>query len=101
MKKDSKITYDSVLAPVRINLGSKTFWWKVGVFLLAPLWATSTSPTRKLWDEFKHGLIKHKCVFDYNNPVKSPPPYEKYEYFKCKHYGCNIVSMTNEDGTYI
>ena len=71
------------------NLGKKTFWWKVRVVLLSVFWATSTSPTRKSWSEFKHGLIKHKCEWDYDNPQV-----DQYStWVCCKHHGCNMVHV--------
>lgn len=61
---------------------------KIQLILLTPFWVFSTSPSRKTWEEFKSGLIKHKCDFDYKNPQIT----YKYPYYKCKHFGCNIVT---------
>ena len=61
---------------------------KIQLILLTPFWLSSTSPTRKSWKEFKSGLIKHTCDFDYDYPKIE----YKYPYYKCKHFGCNIVT---------
>ncbi len=79
-----------------ISLGKKSIWWRIKIFLVSPFWLFSLSPTKKSWKEFANGLISHKCEYDYENPVTDN--YGKY--YCCKHYGCNIVSLKNEDGTY-
>ena len=75
---------------------SSSFSLKLQIFFLSPLWFFSTSVTRKSWAEFKSGLIKHNCEFDY-----SQKNHNDGKYYKCKHFGCNIISMKNEDGTWV
>jgi hypothetical protein len=70
-----------------INLGRKTVWWIIKIFLLCPIWVLRISPNKKTWEEFKYGLINHKCDFDYEKLV----PDEKYKYHPCKHFGCGII----------
>jgi hypothetical protein len=70
-----------------ILLGPKTFWWKVRLFFWSWFWFTSESPTRKTWEEFKYGLIKHKCKFD--GPIFIGE--HGYRFVECSHFGCNIV----------
>jgi len=89
-----------------VLLGKKTFGWKVKLFLMSILWATSTSPTRKSWSEFKYGLISHEHEFDHDNPVNEKstlPNGQKIisKHYPCKHYGCNTVSVTELDGSFI
>lgn len=69
---------------------------KIQLILLTPFWLLSISPDKKTWAEFKSGLIKHKCTYDYSKPI-----YDKHgRYYKCEHLGCNIVSVKNEDGSW-
>lgn len=73
-----------------ILLGSKTFWWKVRVFLLTPFWLLKLLdiPTNmKSWSEFKHGLIKHEHEWDEENPEKD----QYCTWLNCKHHGCSAV----------
>lgn len=81
-----------------ILLGKKTFGWKVKFCLLSPLWALSTSSTRKSWSEFKYGLIDHKCEHDYNDPKWETHNNLKGKHYSCKHHGCNIVSVQELNG---
>lgn len=74
---------------------SGSFLWKLKIVLLSPFWFFSTSPTRKTWKEFKSGLIKHQCKYDYSKPC-----YDNGKHYKCEHIGCNIVSVKNEDGSW-
>jgi len=74
-------------------VGSSLFH-KIEIILLSPFWFFSISPTRKTWKEFKSGLIKHICKYDY-----SRPNYDMGKHYKCEHLGCNIVSVKNEDGS--
>ena len=71
------------------NLGKKTFWWKVRIVVLLPFWLTSMSETKKSWSEFKHGLIKHECEWDYDNPDQD----QFAAWASCKHHGCNMVHV--------
>lgn len=83
-----------------ISLGKKNIWWYFKIILTSPFWLFSLSPTKKSWKEFINGLISHNCEYDYNNPVIETKTKYTSKYYCCKHYGCNIVSLKNEDGTY-
>jgi hypothetical protein len=74
---------------------SSSLFYKIQLILLSPFWLLSTSPSRKSWKEFKNGLIKHECKYDY-----SKPSYDTGKHYKCEHLGCNIVSVRNEDGSW-
>ncbi len=74
---------------------TKNLSYKIRLIFYTPFWFLSTSPDRKTWAEFKSGLIKHECKFDYENPK-----FDKFKYYKCKHFGCNIISTKNEDGSW-
>lgn len=86
-----------------VLLGKKTFWWKVQYVILAPLWVLSESPTKKSWSEYKYGLIEHEHEYDFDKPE-----YDSIDlldggevlskYYKCKHHGCNIVSVAEKNG---
>jgi len=70
--------------------------WKLYVFFTFIFWHTSTSPTRKSWKEFIHGLIEHEHEFDEENPVDN-----NGVHFPCKHHGCNFVNPFDEfEGRY-
>lgn len=74
----------------KISLGKKGFWYYVRLFLLTPIWLIfcDDKGKRKSWAEFTHGLIHHKCEFDYDNPRKE----QYWTSAKCKHFGCNIIT---------
>lgn len=73
-----------------INLGKKTIGWKIRVFFSSILWFLYVSPNKKTWEEYKHGLIKHKCDFDKRLKYEND-----YKYYECKHFGCNMVKPVN------
>lgn len=113
-----------------VNLGEKGFWYYVQLILLSPFWLVHTPrdwvdqlianpelgkdisidtpvaemeqkfPTtkKKSWSEFKGGLIKHECEFDYDN-IHEPEKYGGYA--KCKHYGCNTVTVQSLSGDWL
>ena len=62
--------------------------WKFKVLFTSVFWLLSTSETKKTWNEFYYGLIKHDCDYDYTKLEG-----DKYKHHSCKHYGCNIVSF--------
>lgn len=68
---------------------------KNGKHNFSSFWLLSTSQTRKTCNQFTNGLIKHDCTFDFSNPC-----YDNGKHYKCNHFGCNIVSIKNEDGTW-
>ncbi len=81
-------------------LGKETIWTKIQMVLLFPLWAImhlDTNGNSKTFDEFRYGLISHKCEFDYDvlTYAKGTP------YYKCKHFGCGIVSCQTPDGKWL
>ena len=88
-KKSNKIY--TLLATVPTSL-----MWKLKVLFTSPLWLLSTSDSKKSWDEFYYGLIKHDHEFDYTKLEG-----EKYKHHPCKHYGCNIVSVQDEKGNWL
>lgn len=81
-------------------LGKKGFGYYLQIILVTPLWFFSLSPTKKSWKEFKYGLISHKCEYDYDKPIVEKSGKYEHTHFNCKHYGCNIVSTTDEDGNF-
>jgi len=74
---------------------SSSLSMKLQILFLSPFWFFSTSPSRKTWEEFKSGLIKHECKYDFSKPC-----YDNGKYYKCEHLGCNIVEVRNEDGSW-
>jgi hypothetical protein len=70
--------------------------WKLKVLFTTPLWLLSTSDTKKSWNEFYYGLIKHDCDYDYTKLEG-----DKYKHHPCKHYGCNIVSIKDKNGNWL
>ena len=73
-----------------------SFIWKLKVILTAPLWLLSKSDSKKSWNEFYYGLIKHDCDYDYTKLEGN-----KYKHYPCKHYGCNIVSVQDKNGNWL
>ena len=61
------------------------------------LWLLWHRGKRRKWLELKYGLIRHTCECDYENRV---PDEYKYHY-KCRHYGCNFVTIREKDGSWI
>lgn len=80
---------------IKINLGTKTAWWILRIILVAPIWLTTIA--RLPWKKYVHGLIEHKCEYDYDNPEY----YKGYKHYLCKHYGCNTFSSKEKDGSWI
>lgn len=78
------------------SLGKKTFWWYVRAALLTPFWLLYPGD-RKTWDEFRNGLVKHKCEYDYDDLRID----KLGGHYCCKHYGCTIITMRNKDGSWI
>jgi len=76
-----------------INLGKKTFWWRVRVVLYSPIWFFYESLTKKSWEEFKHGLITHKCEFDRSTYEALD---ENLRLYSCKHFGCNMADIEDD-----
>lgn len=77
----------------KVNLGKKTFWWKVRVILFSPLWALSfVDPDRKSWQAFKHGLINHKC--QYSGKIET---IQGIRFQHCSHYGCSMMDDIDLD----
>ena len=74
-----------------INFSSKFYF-----ILLSPFWFLSTSPTKKTWKEFKSAFIEHTCKYDFSKPCYDGT----FKHYKCKHLGCNIVEVQNEDGSW-
>lgn len=62
-----------------------TFWQRVELFFIWPIWFLHTSPTRKTWHEVKKGMEKHKCNF------VNEFYYKGSRFLACDHEGCNIV----------
>jgi hypothetical protein len=83
-----------------ILLGKKGFGYYLQIILVTPFWFFSLSPTKKSWKEFKYGMISHKCEYDYDKPIVEKRGGYEHTHFDCKHYGCNIVSVTDEDGNF-
>ena len=83
----------TLLSPVPTSI-----LWKLKLWLTSILWVTSSSPTRKTWDEFYCGLIDHECEFDFDNLIMDEG---KYGHYECKHYGCNMVSVQDRDGNWV
>lgn len=81
-------------------LGKKSIGYYIQLVLVTPFWFLSLSATKKSWKEFKYGLISHKCEYDYDKPVVEKHKGYEHTHFDCKHYGCNIVSVTDEDGKF-
>lgn len=81
-------------------LGKKTIGYYIQLILVTPFWFFSLSPTKKSWKEFKYGLISHKCEYDYDKPIVEKHGGYEHTHFDCKHYGCNIVGVTDEDGKF-
>ena len=79
----------NLLAPV-----PKTIWWKIKLYMASVLWFLYSSETKKTWKEMYYGFVPHKCEFDYKNKVSEK---NNGAYFPCKHYGCNIVSVYDEN----
>lgn len=79
-------------------LGVKDKWWILRVIVLSPLWLLyiNEKGSKKSWKQFKYGLIKHKCEFDYNNPETD----KHGSYYPCKNYGCNIVTTRDINGKF-
>ncbi|MCK9574768.1 MAG: hypothetical protein WC979_03075 [Candidatus Pacearchaeota archaeon] len=80
----------------KVLLGKSDWKWTVRWILAAPFWALSTSPTRKSWSEFKYGMMTHVCDWNYENPDYS----HGGKCYPCKHFGCNMVSVQEKDGTW-
>lgn len=74
-----------------------SIWWRLKVFFASILWKLNTSENKKSWAQFYYGLIKHKCEFDYDN--LRGDGYGKH--YKCKHFGCNFVSIQDKNGNWI
>lgn len=92
-KKDKTITDNyTLLAPVPTSL-----LWKLKVRLTSILWILSTSETKKSWDEFYYGMINHEHEHDYDNLITG----EYGGHYKCKHFGCNIVSVQDKNGKWL
>lgn len=71
------------------------------ILFLGPFWYFSKSPDKLTWVEFKSGLVKHKCEFDYDNPkFFSNEKISITKYYKCKRPGCNVGSMKEKDGSW-
>lgn len=71
------------------------FWNWLHLILVFPLWFFYRSPSKKNWEEFKAGLIKHEHKWNYNEPV-----YEKgHKHYPCKHLGCNYITVYEPDGS--
>ncbi len=54
---------------------------------------------RKPWAEFKNGLIKHNCKYDYNKLVT--PNNTEFGHYECLHTGCTLVGVRHEDGVWV
>ena len=72
------------------------FYYYLRIIFFTPFWILSTSETRKSWLEFKSGLIKHDCSYDYSKSNRD----EFGKYYSCNHVGCNVISLQNEDGSW-
>lgn len=81
-------------------LGKKTIGYYIQLILITPFWFFSLSSTKKSWKEFKYGLISHKCEYDYDKPIVEKSGGYEHTHFNCKHYGCNIVGVTDENGKF-
>lgn len=74
----------------------KDFKYYFRLCLTAPFWFLSISPDKKNWEEFKSGMINHKCTFNYSKPLIE----QSYKYWACEHFGCNIVTMKDQNGNW-
>lgn len=81
-------------------LGKKTIGYYIELILVTPFWFLSLSTTKKSWKQFKYGLIKHKCEYDYDKPIVEKHGKYEHTHFDCKHYGCNIVGVTDAEGRF-
>ncbi len=81
----------------KINLGTKPVN-KISMFFGLIMYYLLRTKDGKNLEEFKNGMIKHKCEYDF-------AVYGYYEghknNHKCKHYGCNFITMKEENGEYI
>lgn len=80
-----------------VKLGEPDWTWIFRLFFLTPFWFLSPSEERKSWEEFKNGLIDHKCKYDLDKPIKSED--SDYYFFECLHTGCNIVAPDKSNCT--
>jgi hypothetical protein len=69
------------------------FYYCIKIILFTPFWILSTGKTKKGWLEFKSGLIKHNCSYDYSKSNID----EFGKYYSCTHLGCNVISLQNQD----
>ena len=90
-KEESSNKLYTLLATVPTSL-----MWKIKVLLTSVFWLLSTSDSKKSWDEFYYGLIKHDHEFDYTKLEG-----DKYKHAPCKHYGCNLVTAQDEKGKWL
>ncbi len=111
-----------------VNLGKKGFWYYFQLILLSPVWLLRTPQDwadqvitnpelgkdipidtsiaemerrfpitkKKSWKEFKNGLISHKHQYDYDNLMGKDA-----NWYECKHTGCNMVTIFEENGELI
>ena len=87
---------------VIINLGKKNLGYYLKFIISFPFWIGSTSPTKKTWKEFTYGLISHRHEFDYDHiQYDDDDKAKKYGYYKCKHFGCNIITVCDKNGKLI
>ena len=80
-----------------VSLGEKGVFWELKIILLAPFWFVRPQEDRKTWEEFKNGLIDHKCKYDLDKPILDND--SGYCHFECLHTGCNIISMDRSNCT--
>lgn len=80
-----------------ISLGTKNWLWLLKLVFLTPFWLIRPLEDRKSWEEFKNGLIDHKCKYDLDKPIREK--YSDYCHFECLHTGCNIVDVDKSNCT--
>lgn len=84
----------------RTNLGKRDWRWFLTLVFCTPFWVLWDGNKVK-WSEFESRCITHKCEYDFDNPVYDRPDmHNKGKHYVCKHYGCNIIEVRNQDGTW-
>lgn len=67
-----------------------TFWQRIGLVFIWPIWFLTPSDQRKSWHEVKKGMEHHVCKF-----TIQLVHYGKL-WLKCEHEGCNVIEFDDK-----
>ena len=81
----------------KINLGTKPVN-KIRMFFGLIMYYLLRTKDSKNLEEFKSGMIKHQCEYDYEIMGYTDG---RESHHNCKHYGCNFVTAEDINGNWI